>query len=146
MSFRPSPDEDQVVACLDGHSLNISELIRKMQLGLKVLGMGAIQANQKRRSDLKYKLGDAAKELADKFQPMGPFLFGDDIHSHYKLLHETNHITSMLVPPSPPPSSSYSHMTPSATDFSPCPRSNWTPGHPGPPRGTPSPARDVPPC
>ena len=48
------PDKDCMVSCPGGHHLDISELIQKMHLGLRVLGVGAVQANQKRHADLRY--------------------------------------------------------------------------------------------
>ena len=58
----------KIIYCPNGHEINITKIARLVQLGLKVLGMGSVQCNQKRRLDFKYKFVSSVKELADKDQ------------------------------------------------------------------------------
>ena len=90
-------DDEKKIACPNGHSINMTKIAQLIQQGLQVLGMGSVQCNQKRRLDLKYKLVNSAKELADKNQPMGPLLFGDNLKEHYRQIQEKNRLTNITV-------------------------------------------------
>ena len=77
--------------------LNISEVIRDLQLGLKVLGIASVQSIQKRRLDLRYKLTGAAKELADPSKPFDDNIFGPNLKQHFTSILNVNKITNKMT-------------------------------------------------
>ena len=79
-----SPDRDPT------KTSNISEVIRLQETSLKMLGMVLVQCVQKCHLKLKYKLVPAAKELANRKQPITNFMFRDNIEEHYKSILEVN--------------------------------------------------------
>ena len=77
--------------------LNISEVIRDIQLGLKVIRIASVQAIQKRRLDLCYKLVGAAKELADPSKPFDDTIFGPNLKQHFTSILNVNKITNKMT-------------------------------------------------
>ena len=127
-----------MIATRDGHSINITELSALAELSLKVLGMASVQCSQKRRADLKYKLVPTAKELADRDQPMGPELFGDNIKEHYKQIQDVAKITSLTTTKGKKTQRNHPYMQAFLGRGSGFPQ--WFPGHYSPrSRGPPPP-------
>ena len=92
-----SKDDEKIIKTSSGHEINLSYWTDLIKLGLQVLGMASVQCNQKRRHDLKYKLVPAAKELADRDQPLGPELFGENLKEHYKQIQEVAKLTTFTT-------------------------------------------------
>ena len=91
--------EDKKIACPEGFSVNVSDLLRQLELALKVLGMAHVQGCQKRRLDLRDKINNSGKELADANQKLGPELFGENLKEHYRQIQENNRLTSITATP-----------------------------------------------
>ena len=53
--------EDKKIACPGGFSINVSDLLRQLELAVKVLGMAHVQGCQKRRLDLRDKINNSGK-------------------------------------------------------------------------------------
>ena len=64
---------------LGDQDVNVSDLIRKIELSLKVIGISSVQGMQKRRYDLQYKLSGPAKELAEFNHKFDHRMFGPQI-------------------------------------------------------------------
>ena len=94
----PQSDElpDGMVPLKGDDKLNLSAVIRDMQLGLEILGMANVQAVQKHHLDLKYKLNGAAKELARINQPFDDTLFGPNLKQHFNTILNVNRITTKV--------------------------------------------------
>ena len=90
-------DDEKSIASPNRFALNVSKVLKQLELGLKVLGMASVQCNQKHHLDLKYKLVPSARELADKDQKMEPLLFGDNLKEHYRTIQENNRLTNLTV-------------------------------------------------
>ena len=92
------PDElpDTMVPLKGDDELNLSAVIRDMQLGLEILGMANVQAIQKHLLDLKYKLSGAAKELAGINQPFDDTIFGPNLKQHFNTILNVNRITTKV--------------------------------------------------
>ena len=88
---------DAMVPIMPDRSLNLSEVIRDLKLGIKCLGMAHVQSIQKRRWDLKDKLQGAAKELAKPNQPFDDELFGSDMEKRVNKIIAANKVTAKLT-------------------------------------------------
>ena len=78
-----------IITTPSGHTINLTTWANLTKLSLQVLGMASVQCNQKCHHDFKYKLVPfAKKKLADRDQPLGPELFGDNLREHYKQIQE----------------------------------------------------------
>ena len=76
--------------------LNLSEIIRKLKVGLKMVGYCHVQAVQKRRLDLKDLLNGSAKELADPSQPFDDTIFGPDLNKHLNQIVAANKVAQKI--------------------------------------------------
>ena len=73
-------NQDTVYPLAPGEDdLNLSQVIRDLKKGIKIIGMASIQAVQKHRFDLQYKLYGAAKELAESNQKFYDTTFGPNM-------------------------------------------------------------------
>ena len=93
------PEEEASFVSIGEKTFDLSELIRYMELGLKVLGVCHLQVVQKRRLDLQYLLAPSAKELALEKQPVTDFMFGDDMQQAHKDLIAKNKVTALTSTP-----------------------------------------------
>ena len=74
----------------------MSEVIRDLKKGIKIIGMASIQAVQKRRLDLQYKLNGAAKELAEPNQKFDDTMFGPNMKQRFNNILNINKITTKM--------------------------------------------------
>ena len=63
----------------DEEPVDMTDLIEKMELGLKVIRITSVQTMQKRRFDLQYKLAAPAKQLAEFNHPFPNNMFGPNV-------------------------------------------------------------------
>ena len=92
---------DAMIPLDAGQHFNLSESIRLLKHGIKCLGMTSMQAVQKRRLDLRYKLIGAAKELAEPNQPFDDTIFGPNLQRHFTNILQGNKISGKIARSSP---------------------------------------------
>ena len=95
---QPAPDA-MIPLDADDNEINLSQVIRDLRLSLKCIGMSSVQALQKRRLDLQYKLSGAAKELAEPGQPFDDTLFGPNLKKHFNDILALNKLTHKVSSP-----------------------------------------------
>ena len=84
---------------LGEEDVNISDLIRKAELSLKVIGIYSVQAMQKRRMDLQYKLNGAAKEMAEFNQKFDSRMFGPNMKTDVANIIAVNKLAKKITSP-----------------------------------------------
>ena len=93
-----TPADKIIITTASGHTINLTTWDNLTKLSLQVLGMASVQCNQKCHHDFKYKLVPfAKKKLADRDQPLGPELFGDNLREHYKQIQEITKNTTLTT-------------------------------------------------
>ena len=102
---KEAPTEDATCTMPDGSPLNITALLKNVELALKLLGICNVQLVLKRRKDLSYLLAASAKELASPHRPITDHLFGENMAEDHeevqKAFRLTQKLTRKIVKPKP---------------------------------------------
>ena len=98
------PEEEVTNAILqlgkDEPPADITDLIDKVELSLKIIGITSVQALHKRRHDLQYKLAGPAKQLAEFNHKFTDEMFGPTMKSDVANIVAMNKLTRKLTSPS----------------------------------------------
>ena len=81
----------------DEEPVDMTDLIEKMELGLKVIRITSVQTMQKRRFDLQYKLAAPTKQLAEFNHPFPNNMFGPNMKSDITNIVSMNKLTKKLT-------------------------------------------------
>ena len=83
----------------DKDPIDVTELIEKVELSLKVIEITSVQAMQKRHYDLQYKLARPAKQLAEFNHRFLDEMFGPKMKSDVANIVAMNRLTKKLTSP-----------------------------------------------
>ena len=93
------PEEEASFVSIGEKTFDLAEMIRQMELGLKLISICHVQTVQKRRLDLQYLLAPSAKELALEKQEITEFMFGDNMQQAHKDILAKNKVTALTSTP-----------------------------------------------
>ena len=93
---KEAPTEDATCTMPDGTPLNITALLKNVELALKLLGICNVQLVLKCRKDLSYLLAPSAKELASPHRPITDHLFGENMAEDHEEVQKAFKLTQKL--------------------------------------------------
>ena len=111
------PEEEATFVSINEKTFDLSEIIRYMELGLKLTSICHAQSMQKCHLDLQYLLAASTKKLALEKQLITYMMFGDDMQQAHKDLLAKKKVTAVTSTPKEKKTNNNNYMQNPAMPF-----------------------------